>query len=44
MAESEVELHEKILKWKSGMEIKALNKMNINKTKVVLACLPEQIG
>ena len=37
MAESEESLHDKIVKWKSGLEAKGL-KMNTGKTKVMFSC------
>jgi len=37
MAESEESLRDKIVKWKSGLEAKAL-KMNTGKTKVMFSC------
>ena len=37
MAESEESLHDKIIKWKSGLEAKGL-KMNTGKTKVMFSC------
>ena len=37
MAESEESLHDKIVKWKSGLEAKCL-KMNTGKTKVMFSC------
>ena len=37
MAESEESLHDKILKWKSGLQPKVL-KMNTGKTKVMIGC------
>jgi len=37
MAESEESPHDKIVKWKSGLEAKGL-KMNIGKTKVMFSC------
>ena len=36
-AESEMELSEKIVNWKVGMEVKGL-KMNTGKTKVMFGC------
>jgi len=38
MAESEESLHDKIVKWKSGLEAKGL-KMNAGKTKVMFNCI-----
>ena len=37
MAESEESLRNKIVKWKSGLEVKGL-KMNTGKTKVMFSC------
>ena len=37
MAESEESLHDKIVKWKSGLEAKGL-KMNTGKAKVMFSC------
>jgi len=42
MAESEESLHDKIVKWKSGLEAKGL-KMNIGKTKVMFSCMKDKV-
>ena len=41
MAESVVELCEKIANWKAGMEVKGL-KMNTGKTKIMFGCSDRQ--